>query len=106
MLDVSSSFTTISGVTNLKALRCGKVVSLSFQFKPTATGFTGSVVTVPQGMRPPGATALAVTTAVSTGDAAVDCVAVMTQSGAVTIIASGALPSNPLVFSCTYIVAS
>ncbi len=103
-VDVTSQCTAGTGVSNLKVVRNNKVVTISFEFKPTSTGFTTSLATIPWALRPAATVAMQVSTATSTADAAVDCVGIITPSGGVTAILAGTLPTNNLIFSATYIM--
>lgn len=102
-VDGTSQCTAGTGVSNLKVVKNNKVVMLRFEFKPTSVGFTSGLVTIPAALRPVATVAAQMSTAVSTADAAVDCVGIITASGAVTAIATGTLPTNNLIFSATYI---
>lgn len=101
---ISHLVTYESGVAGVVARACLDVVSLRFTYKPTQTGFTLGILTMPVGYRPPSLTAMAVATTQTTADAARTCKAYIGSNGNVNVIMSGTLPTYELLFSVTYIL--
>lgn len=91
------------GVNGLNAWQIGKLVHITFAYKPTATGFSGTILQMPASTRPPTHTAFSVATQQSTLDAAKAVRAHISPGGAVTVVATGDLPTYEMIFSVTYI---
>lgn len=93
-----------SGVTIRIAKAIGKIVTISFEYKPTSAGYnTDALFVIPVGFRPISHFALGVASAASASDLATDTAAYINNAGHAIVIHQGSLPSNPKVFSGTYI---
>ncbi len=102
--NISSLVSSVSGVAGILARSCLDIVYLRFTYKPTKTGFTTGVLTMPSGYRPPAITAVTVSTTQATTDASRSVKAYIGTNGSVAVIASGTLPKYELLFSVTYVV--
>lgn len=103
--DFASKITIKSGltVTNLKAIRYGRIAMISFTFKPTTDGFTTQILQLPPEYYPAGirvSGSLDMTGSYDVRDANVQ--AYLTSDGAVGVVARP-VPANAVNFTFNYI---
>lgn len=103
MVDISSDFDSVSAVSNLVAYRSGRVVLLRFTFKPTETGFNMGIVTTSKHL-PMTVTAVTVATQDSTPDSARGITSYFRADGELRVVVPE-IPSNNMLFSCTYLAS-
>ena len=102
-LNFSDSLSTITGVTNLTALKMGRLHMITFMYKPTSTGFTTNVISdIPAAYRPVNSIAASVGTQDSTPDSAKGISAVLRPTGGINVVAPTAA-SYDLTFSFVWI---
>ena len=103
LLDFSDSLTTKTGVTDLTALKVGRLHMITFAYKPDETGFTIGVITgVPAEYRPNTFIAGSVATSLAQTDADRGVATYLSTSGIVSISVT-TLPSNAMRFHFTWI---
>ena len=102
-LNFRDSLSTITGVTNLTALKMGRLHMITFAYKPTDTGFTTDVISdIPAAYRPVNSIAASVGTQDSTSDSSKGISAVLRPTGAINVVAP-TVASYALTFSFVWI---
>lgn len=102
-LNFRNSLSTITGVTNLTALKMGRLHMITFAYKPTSTGFITNVISdIPAAYRPTNSIAASVGTQDSTLDSTKGIGAVLRPTGAINVVAPTAASYN-IIFSFVWI---
>lgn len=102
-LDFRNSLSTITGVTNLTALKIGRLHMITFLYKPTSTGFITNVISdMPAAYRPINPIAASVGTQDSTPDSTKGIGAVLRPTGAINVVAPTEASYN-IIFSFVWI---
>ena len=103
LLDFSDSLSTKTGVTDLTALKVGRLHMITFTYKPDQTGFTIGVITgVPAEYRPANHIPGSVSTPTSTSDSPLGISTVLRETGVVNVIAPS-VPTYDMIFSFVWI---
>ena len=103
LLDFSDSLTTKTGVTDLTALKVGRLHMITFAYKPDETGFTIGVITgVPAEYRPANHISGSVSTVQSTADSSLGISTVLRETGVVNVVAPS-VPTYNMIFSFVWI---
>ena len=103
LLDFSDSLNTITGVTNLTALKVGRLHMITFTYKPVETGFTIGVISgMPAEYRPANHISGSVSTVQSTSDSPLGISAVLRETGVVNVVAPS-VPTYEMIFSFVWI---
>ena len=103
LLDFSDSLTTKTGVTDLTALKVGRLHMITFTYKPDQTGFTVGVISgMPAEYRPANYISGSVSTAQRTSDSSLGISTVLRETGFINVIAPS-VPTSEMIFSFVWI---
>ena len=103
LLDFSDSLSTKTGVTDLTALKVGRLHMMTFTYKPDETGFTIGVISgMPAEYRPANHISGSVSTVQSTSDSPLGISAVLRETGVVNVVAPS-VPTYDMIFSFVWI---